>query len=133
MNNSNEKLPSNRKFGILFFIIFLGLYVYTYSSQLILPSFIFSALALITGIVTYFKPSLLKPFNKGWMYFGFTLNKIISPIIISFIFYFLITPISLIGFFFGRDELRIKDVNKNSYWIDSQENETDKFSFYKQF
>ncbi len=133
MNNSSETLPSNRKFGILFFIIFSILFIYTYLSAYTLSSYILFILALITGAATLIKPSLLKPFNKTWMFFGLTLNKIISPIIMGFIFYFLITPISLIGFFFGRDELKIKNETKNSYWIDIPEDETNKFSFYKQF
>tara|TARA_B100000674_G_scaffold440441_1_gene403350 strand:- start:1248 stop:1649 length:402 start_codon:yes stop_codon:yes gene_type:complete len=133
MNFSNQKLPSNKKFGILFFIIFSILSIYTYLSEYILLSYILVILTLTIGAATLFKPDLLKTFNKAWMLFGFTLNKIISPIIMGFIFYFLITPISLMGFFFGRDELRIKELHKKSYWIDISEDENKNFSFFKQY
>ena len=133
MNIGNQKLPSNRKFGILFFIIFSILSIATYLSEYILLTCMFIILALTTGATTLFKPLLLQPFNKAWMFFGLTLNKIISPIIMGFIFYFLITPVSLIGFLFGRDELRIKGHHKESYWIDISEDENKNFSFYRQY
>ena len=133
MNNHNKELPSNRKFGILFFIIFLIISVYSYSSFSFLASCILVILTIIIGMITLLNPNILQPFNNAWMSLGLMLNKIISPIIMGFIFFFLITPISLFGYCFGRDELRLKKSNKKSYWLDRKDIKTNKFSFYKQF
>ena len=59
----------------------------------------------------------LTPLNKIWFYLGFYLGKIISPLVIGFIFYFLISPLAIILRFFGRDELKLKKNNSNSYWV----------------
>ena len=47
-------------------------------------------------IISYFRDHWLKELNNSWFRFGLLLSKIISPLIISIIFYFLITPFGVI-------------------------------------
>jgi hypothetical protein len=51
------------------------------------------------------------------MKLGMTLGMIVSPIILSVLFFFVITPIGLLLKVFGKDVLLIKNKNENSFWI----------------
>jgi hypothetical protein len=51
------------------------------------------------------------------MKFGEMLGKIIAPIIMSLIFFTVITPIGLLTRLTGKDLLKLKFSKKNSYWI----------------
>ena len=116
MSIQDSNLPSNKKFGSFFSFIFLGLiiisYTYEYPRILIISSIVF----FFTLLTTIFKPSLLMPFNRLWMLFGFLLGKIVSPIILGLIFYLFITPIAIILRIFGRDELHLDINNKDTFW-----------------
>ena len=77
-----------------------------------------TALSSIFLIITIIRPNILTIFNKLWTKFGLLLGKVISPIIISLIFFFIITPIGLYFKVFRKDILNLKIIKKNSsYWI----------------
>jgi hypothetical protein len=61
---------------------------------------------------------MLTPLNWLWYELGMLLGKIVNPIVLGFIFFVLITPVSIVTRLFGRDELRIKKRHVESYWID---------------
>ena len=116
MNLTNIKLPSNRKFGFFFTIIFSILGVYFLNNKLILLSYMLFSLALLFFIIALVKADILLAPNELWMKFGLFLGMIISPIVLGIFFFGLLTPISLLIKIFGRDELRLKLVNKTSHW-----------------
>ena len=105
MNKNNLKLPSNRKFGILFVFIFFFLSAYFYKNFLIMISFFL--LATIFIIILIFNDNLLKPINILWMKIGHILGIIVSPIILSFLYFFIISPIAIVLKILKRDELNI--------------------------
>ena len=118
--NNNIKMSSNRSFGIIFFIVFLliTLHPLTYSEEIRVWSAIIS---LIFLVLVLFNSKILAPLNKLWFKFGIFLGKIISPIIMGIIFFFLVTPIGLIMKVLGKDLLRLKYNKKdNSYWIEKK-------------
>ena len=51
------------------------------------------------------------------MRFGLLLGIIVSPIVLGIIFFGLFTPIAMLMRMSGRDELRLKSVQKTSHWI----------------
>jgi hypothetical protein len=117
------KKSSEKSFGILFSIVFLVISIW----PLLQGSPIrFWALfiALIFLALAFLKQKLLKPLNNAWIKFGETLGKIIAPIIMALIFFFILTPISLIVRMFGKDLLKLKMSNDNSYWIKREKNIT---------
>ena len=112
------KISSNRNFGIVFFIVFLVIAIYPLinSSEIRLWSLILSLLFLLLGLID---SKILTPFNKLWFKFGIFLGKIISPLVMGIIFFFVITPIGLFMRLLGKDILNLKyNVNK-SYWIEN--------------
>ena len=114
---NNKKLPSNRNFGIVFFLVFIIIAVYplTYSGGITIWSLIVSLIFLFLGLIN---SKILNPLNKLWFKFGIFLGKIISPIIMGAIFFFVVTPIGIIMRLFGKDLLNLKSGSIKSYWIE---------------
>ncbi len=111
------KISSNRSFGIVFFIVFLliALYPLINKGEFRLWSLIISFIFFILGILN---SKILTPLNKLWFKFGIFLGKIVSPIIMGVIFFFVVTPIGVLMRIFGKDVLNLKYNNDRSYWID---------------
>ncbi len=114
-----NKIPSNKSFGIVFFILFLiiSLWPLLNSGNVRIWSLLLSLIFLILGILN---SRILTPFNKIWMKFGILLGNVVSPIIMVIVFFLVITPISLLMRIFKKDLLNLK-FNKNySYWIEKK-------------
>ena len=67
---------------------------------------------LITGIIS---PRLLFYPYKLWMALGYTLGWINNRIILGFVFFLVLYPISIIMKFFRYDPLRLKETKKDTY------------------
>ena len=63
---------------------------------------------------------------------GEYIGKIVNPVILGFIFYFLLTPITIVTKFFGRDELSLRFHKRQSYWNKAEKTFNKKF-FKRQF
>ena len=111
------KISSNRSFGIVFFIVFLliALYPLINQGEFRLWSLIISFIFFILGILN---SKILTPLNKLWFKFGIFLGKIVSPIIMGIIFFFVVTPIGILMRVLGKDVLNLKYHNNKSYWIE---------------
>ena len=113
-----EKLPSNRNFGLVFFVFFLiiGLWPLLGTNEIRYWSIFFSIIFFLLGITN---SKLLTPLNKIWFNLGILLGKMISPLIMVIIFFLIITPIGVIMRVFGKDILSLKYNKKDkSYWIE---------------
>ena len=110
-------MPSNKNFGIVFFIVFLliALYPLISSGKIIIWSLIVSFIFLILGLIN---SKILNPLNKLLFKFGILLGKIISPIIMGVIFFFVVTPIGLIMKTLRKDLLNLKYNKNTTYWIE---------------
>ena len=115
--NNEIKIGSNKSFGIVFFVVFLliALYPLTNSQEIRLWSLIISIIFLILGL---FNSKILRPLNILWFKFGIFLGKIVSPIIMGVIFFFVVTPIAIFMRFIGKDLLNLKYNKKKTYWIE---------------
>ncbi len=111
------KLPTNRNFGIVFSIVFLIISLWPLLSQneIRIWSLIISVIFFILGI---FNSKLLLPLNKIWFKFGMFLGNFIAPIVMGIVFFLVVTPTALIMRLLGKDLLNLKKNNKNSYWIE---------------
>jgi len=116
-------LPSNRNFGIVFFIVFLviGFWPLLNQNEPRYWSIIISLCFLILAILN---SKILTPLNKIWLYFGIALGKLVSPIVMGFIFFLVVTPIGIIMRLLGKDILNLKKKSKGSYWINKVKNKT---------
>ena len=114
------KIGSNKSFGIVFFIVFLIIAIYPLLSQneIRLWSLIISIIFLILGLLN---SKLLTPLNKIWFKFGILLGKIISPLVMGLIFFFVVTPIGILMRILKKDLLNLKFNKKKTYWIEKND------------
>ena len=117
MKFSEIELPSNRKFGFLFTLVFALAATYFHYAANVVWTYVFIAAALVFLFVTLIKSDALLPLNMLWMRFGLLLGMIVSPIVLGVIFFGFFTPIAILMRLSGRDELRLKYDQKASHWI----------------
>ena len=112
----NIKLPSNRNFGIVFFIVFLiiALWPLLKQNEIRIWSLIISFIFFVLGLIN---SKLLTPLNKLWFKFGILLGNIISPIIMGIVFFLVVTPTGLVMRILRKDILKLKKNSSDSYWI----------------
>jgi len=117
-----NKKSNNRSFGILFFIVFLilGLYPTLKGNS---PNIYFIFISIPFIILGLINSKILTPLNNAWIKVGEILGMIIAPIVMAIIYFFILTPISIVVRIFGKDLLSIK-FNKqvNTYWINRKKN-----------
>tara|TARA_B100000242_G_C42765180_1_gene356449 strand:+ start:215 stop:607 length:393 start_codon:yes stop_codon:yes gene_type:complete len=118
MNDRDIKLPSNKSFAIVFFIVFLliGFYPLLKGYEIRSWSLIVSIIILILGLTN---SKFLTPFNKLWFKFGIFLGRLISPLVMGLIFFVVVTPIAILMRILKKDLLNLNFNNKiATYWID---------------
>lgn len=116
-------LPSNRHFGIVFCLVFFGIGTYLYLNNSIIFGFVTLSLSVLLIFITWISPDALLPFNKMWMQLGIILGRVVSPIVLGILFFLLITPVGILARLVGRDELKIRQTPKDSYWAKKQTSE----------
>ncbi len=111
------KKSSSKSFGYLFFGIFLALAVWVYVKNQNLNYWLIGT-SVVFLVLTLIKSKLLDVLNDLWIKFGELLGKIIAPIIMSIVFFLIVTPIGLILKIVKKDLLKLKFNNDKSYWIE---------------
>jgi hypothetical protein len=109
---------SNRTLGLVFAAVFLIIAVF--------PLFFGGALrwwsiaiAAAFALAALLFPRILTPLNRAWTRFGLLLHKIVSPIVLGFLFYIVVTPLGLLMRLLGKDPLRLRwDRQSSTYWIE---------------
>ena len=118
--NRKSNIGSNRSFGIIFSIIFLivSLWPILDKENIRIWSLLLSIIFLVLGILN---SKILTPLNYSWYKFGIFLGKVVSPIVMTVIFFGVITPIGLLMKILKKDLLNLKFNKNKSYWIKRSE------------
>ena len=107
----------NRSFGLLFFIVFLAFALWPLTKRGEVNLYLFS-IALIFLALGIFNSKILSPLNKSWIKLGEILGRIIAPIVMAIVYFIILTPISLLVRFIGKDLIGMKFSNDiKSYWV----------------
>jgi hypothetical protein len=123
VSEQKKEIKINKKnnitFGILFFIFFLiiGLYPLNSDETIRVWSVV---LSLVLLIITIIKPNLFTFLNKFWIKFGLLLGKIISPIVMGLVFFFVVTPTGILIRILKKDVMGLKR-GASSYWINRED------------
>jgi len=118
-----QEIRINKKnniiFGIIFFIFFLifGLYPLVSVGVIRIWSVV---LSLVFLIITIIRPNLFTFLNRSWIQFGILLGKIISPIVMGLVFFFVVTPIGILVRILKKDVMGLKR-GASSYWINRED------------
>ncbi len=133
IKNIKSEKSDLRKFGITIGVILLIIAGFLFwkekeSFQILLT---FGVTLCILGIAI---PFILKPIYWVWMIFATILGWIMTRVILSLLFYIIVTPIGLILRFFGKQFLELRwDKSKGSYWNYRTNEHLKKENYEKQF
>ncbi len=97
--------------GIILFII-SGLLMY-YNKEIYQITGIIALAFVGLGLII---PVVLKPLYFMWMTFAAILAWVMTRVILSFVFYLIITPIGLLTKLLGEDFLALRRGESDSYW-----------------
>ena len=120
MNTKDIKISSNKSFGIVFAVVFslIALWPLLKGNEIRLWSLIISIIFLTLGLLN---SKILTPLNKLWFKLGIFLGNFIAPIVMGIIFFFVVTPTGIIMKLLGKDLIKLKKNNENSYWIEKKD------------
>ena len=111
-----DELPTNKNFGVVFFLFFSLITIYhlikfgEFKYWFLILSLIFLLLGLTNS-------KILTPLNILWTNLGVVLGAIVAPVVMGIVYFFVVTPISLILKLLNKDVLNIKKNDNKSYWI----------------
>ena len=93
---------------------------------------------MIVGVVlcvtSLILPVIFKPFYIAWMTFAVILGWIMTRVILSLVFYGIITPIGLFSRLIGKEFLNLKlNKTENTYWNHRRKHSLKKANYEKQF
>ena len=109
------KKSSSKSFGYLFFGIFLALAVWVYIKNQNLNYWLIGTSAVFF-VLTVIKSKLLDVLNDLWIKFGELLGKIVAPIVMSIVFFLIVTPIGLVLKIVKKDLLNMRFNDSKTYW-----------------
>ncbi len=122
-----------RKFGLTIGItlIVIAIFIFIFKLYINAPLLIIGVLLIP---IAYIFPVLLLPFQKFWMALAIILGWFSTRLILSIVFYLLLTPIRIISKVFGKNFLELKiDKRKKSYWRYRDQKEIDPLDYERQF
>lgn len=132
--NSSPQLPSEKRFGLLFTFVFAVMAAFGYTKGWnVFWVGLCIALTILVALFALFAPKILAPFNRAWFALGQLMGRVVSPIVLGAIFFLILTPVALMTRLFGRDELRLKRKNVDTYWIERHHEVAPAKSFKNQF
>jgi multisubunit Na+/H+ antiporter MnhG subunit len=79
---------------------------------------IFILIGIVGGAIGLTGTKLALPLYWVWMGVAFVLGNIMSRVVITLIYYGVITPMSFVARLLGRDKLQLKKRAVQSYWQD---------------
>lgn len=111
------KMGSERAFGIVFAIVFALIALWPLLGGGGVRPWAAATGAAFLG-AAFLAPRALRPLNVLWFRFGMLLHRIVSPIVMGFLFFVTVTPIALLMRALGKDLLRLRRSDAKSYWIE---------------
>jgi hypothetical protein len=109
---------SNRAVGLVFAVVFviIGTYPLLFGAPLRVWSVAVGAAFAGAALLV---PHVLAPLSRVWLRFGLLLHQIVSPIVLGFLFFFVVAPLGFLMRLLGKDPLRLRrDAAATTYWIE---------------
>ncbi len=116
-----EGETSNRTFGLTVGAIFIALSLIPVVLHHRRPVFWMLAVGAVLSALGAGAPASLRQIKRAWLFLGFLIGLVVSPVVLGILFYLVIVPC---GFFmrrFGPDPLRLRRGPFASYWRERSE------------
>ena len=133
IRNIKSEKGDLRKFGITIGIILITIAVLLLWKEK-KSNEIFIVIGTLLCLTGFILPIILKPFYFAWMTFSVIMGWIMTRVILSLVFYGIITPIGLLSRLVGKKFLNLK-LNKSddTYWNYHGKHSLKKPNYEKQF
>ena len=108
-----------RKFGLVIAIALgvIGSFVYVKFGNFDVVGWLWG-IGLLFLILGFILPSVLRPVYRIWMLLAYLIGGIVSRVILTVLFYVVLTPTGLVLRLFGKDVLDQRfEKDRESYWI----------------
>ena len=132
MDFDKVKMSAKQKLSFLLAAAFLLASIYSYQKDSYASLYIFGGLTTVFFIIVFSQANDLSLLKQIWMKFGVILGMILTPFVLAFIFFGIITPVAILMRLLGRDELRLRLSKRSSHWVE-RNTKTQTESFKKQF
>lgn len=133
IKNIKETKKDLKNFGITVgtvFILIAGL-LFWKQKESFLYFGILGALLISAGLI---KPVFLKPLNKAWMTLAILMGWVMTRVILTILFYLVLTPTAFIAKLFRKNFLELKiDKSRSTYWIKREKRNFTHDDYEKQF
>ena len=133
LKNIKSEKSDLRKFGLtvgIVLMIIAGLLFWKEKES----SQIFFGVGAIILLTTITIPVILKPVYSIWMVLGIIIGWIMTRIILSLLFYIILTPIGLVLRLFGKQVLELRwNKSEQSYWNYRIKENLDHGNYERQF
>ena len=110
---STNKILKSFGFTIGFLLLIIGAVLFCNSNELFVYFF---SIGLIFICLSLIAPTVLKPGHKIWMTFAIIIGWVMTRIILSVLFYLIISTIGIFARLVGKDFLNLKSKSNESYW-----------------
>ena len=111
-----ESKKDLRKFGLTVggVLVLIAVLLFYFEKQSVIYFAVVGVFLVLAGLIY---PRILKPLNKVWMGLAITLGFIMSRLILTILFYLVLTPIAFIARVFGKKFMVLKfDKSAMTYW-----------------
>jgi hypothetical protein len=97
-------------------------------------SFYFSAIGGLFIILAITAISVLRPFHKLWMMLALAMGFVMSRVILTLLFYIVLTPVGIIAKIFGKKFMPLGfDKNAKTYWEKRSTTSKQQIDYDRQF
>lgn len=133
MSSNSTDSKDIRKFGTIALIFFGCLAALGFFTGKILPVVLFGFFAAL-GISFIVAPVRLAPVYKMWLKIGHFIGTVVTTLILTLLYFLLMTPAAILKRFFGGRPLPMKpDKTKPSYWVARDEPAQPRERFFKRY
>ena len=132
-----KKIPTGRKdlrnFGLLMACVLLLVGVWLWWKSAPSWPWVLGAAAL-PAVIGLAIPAVLKPFYRGWMILALVMGWVMTRVILTLVYYLVLTPIGFLGRVFGEQFLQLKKSGEEpSYWVRRTGRPREKSDYERQF
>tara|TARA_Y100001980_G_C14369178_1_gene174636 strand:+ start:139 stop:549 length:411 start_codon:yes stop_codon:yes gene_type:complete len=115
LNSIKSSRKDLKNFGLTigFILMMIGTFLFVREKDLFIYFFLIGLILIIIGGAA---PVILKPIYEIWMIFAVVIGWIMTRVILSVLFFSIITTIGVFTRLIGKDFLSLKSRNQKSYW-----------------
>ena len=107
-----------RKSALLVAAVFFGIAAWNLYRGRTTVVIIFGALGAALVVAGLLVPPAARAFHTGWMRFAVLLGHINSRVLLTLMYYLVVTPYGIVTRLVGRDPMRRRGAAQESYWVE---------------